>query len=174
MRRVKPDMERLETIVGDLINGLRPLKFGPPVSHVYNPLEYARETYRQYFAKYAFSPKEAVFIGMNPGPWGMAQTGIPFGEINAVRDWMKINAPDRCWDLHAPEAKLAAPVYGGGLKVRFKPPIDFSGASLLPIIAPCSSSKTAAETARRTKSGPRSAIRWKRYVIRRCGERLNT
>jgi single-strand selective monofunctional uracil DNA glycosylase len=86
-------MDRLESIVGDLIDDLRPLKFGPPVSHVYNPLEYAREPYRQYHAKYAFTPKEVVLIGMNPGPWGMAQTGIPFGEINAVRDWMKINAP---------------------------------------------------------------------------------
>jgi len=29
---------------------------------------------------------------MNPGPWGMAQTGVPFGEINAVKDWLGINA----------------------------------------------------------------------------------
>jgi single-strand selective monofunctional uracil DNA glycosylase len=86
-------MDRLESIDSDLIDDLRPLKFGPPVSHVYNPLKYAREPYRQYHAKYAFTPKEVVLIGMNPGPWGMAQTGIPFGEINAVRDWMKIKAP---------------------------------------------------------------------------------
>ena len=92
MPRTKSDMGRLESIAGDLIDDLRPLKFGPPVSHVYNPLEYAHEPYRQYHAKYAFRPKEAVLIGMNPGPWGMAQTGIPFGEINAVRDWMKIKA----------------------------------------------------------------------------------
>ena len=90
---MKPDMNRLESIVGNLNKGLRSLKFGPPVSHVYNPLEYAAESYRQYYAKYAFTPKEVVFIGMNPGPWGMAQTGIPFGEINAVRDWMKVYAP---------------------------------------------------------------------------------
>ena len=30
-------------------------------------------------------------MGMNPGPWGMAQTGVPFGEINFVRDWIGIN-----------------------------------------------------------------------------------
>ena len=30
---------------------------------------------------------------MNPGPWGMAQTGVPFGEIAAVRDWLGISAP---------------------------------------------------------------------------------
>jgi single-strand selective monofunctional uracil DNA glycosylase len=90
---MKPDMDRLESIVSDLVNQLRPLRFSPPVTHVYNPLEYAREPYRQYHAKYATIPKEVIFLGMNPGPWGMAQTGVPFGEIQAVRDWMKINAP---------------------------------------------------------------------------------
>ena len=29
---------------------------------------------------------------MNPGPWGMAQTGVPFGEVAAVRDWLGIEA----------------------------------------------------------------------------------
>ena len=29
---------------------------------------------------------------MNPGPWGTAQTGVPFGEVTAVRDWMGIEA----------------------------------------------------------------------------------
>lgn len=77
----------------DLVSQLRPLRFGPPVTHVYNPLEYAREAYRQYHAKYAAAPKDVIFLGMNPGPWGMAQTGVPFGEIQAVRDWMKITAP---------------------------------------------------------------------------------
>ena len=93
MRRINPDMDRLEAIDSDLVQDLRPLKFGSPISHVYNPLEYARKAHRQSQAKYAFTPKAVVLIGMNPGPWGMAQTGIPFGEINAVRDWMKINAP---------------------------------------------------------------------------------
>ena len=87
------DMDRLESIITDLIKGLHPLKFSPPITHVYNPLEYAREPYRQYHARYGSTPKEVVFLGMNPGPWGMAQTGVPFGEINAVRDWMKIDAP---------------------------------------------------------------------------------
>lgn len=31
-------------------------------------------------------------MGMNPGPWGMSQTGVPFGEVPAVRDWMGIEA----------------------------------------------------------------------------------
>jgi single-strand selective monofunctional uracil DNA glycosylase len=34
-----------------------------------------------------------VFLGMNPGPFGMVQCGVPFGEIEAVRDWMGIADP---------------------------------------------------------------------------------
>jgi len=68
------------------------LEFGPPVTHVYNPLEYAIKPYQLYVRRFAKVPKEVVLLGMNPGPWGMAQTGIPFGEINAVRDWMGIKA----------------------------------------------------------------------------------
>ena len=90
---MSPDLDFLDAIVADMIDALRPLRFGRPVTHVYNPLEYAREPLRQYHAKFASTPKEVVFLGMNPGPWGMAQTGIPFGEIHAVRDWMQINAP---------------------------------------------------------------------------------
>jgi single-strand selective monofunctional uracil DNA glycosylase len=82
-----------DRIAADLVLELRGLRFGPPVTHVYNPLEYAREPYRQYLRLYGRRPKAVVLVGMNPGPWGMAQTGVPFGEISAVRDWMGIEAP---------------------------------------------------------------------------------
>ena len=26
---------------------------------------------------------------MNPGPFGMVQTGVPFGEVEAVRSWLR-------------------------------------------------------------------------------------
>jgi single-strand selective monofunctional uracil DNA glycosylase len=82
----------LEQLIDDLNEDLRQLNFGPPVTHVYNPSEYARQAYTQYLQRYAERPKEIVLIGMNPGPWGMAQTGIPFGEITAVKDWLGIEA----------------------------------------------------------------------------------
>jgi single-strand selective monofunctional uracil DNA glycosylase len=68
------------------------LRFAPPVTHVYNPLTYAWSAHQQYLARFGGAGKEVVFLGMNPGPFGMAQTGVPFGEIAAVRDWMKIDA----------------------------------------------------------------------------------
>ena len=67
--------------------------FAPPVTHVYNPLVYAAAAHARYLELYATSPKEIVLVGMNPGPFGMAQTGVPFGEVRAVRDWMGIEAP---------------------------------------------------------------------------------
>lgn len=67
------------------------LRFSPPVSHVYNPLDYAWAPHEAYLRRFGNGPKRVVFLGMNPGPFGMAQCGVPFGEIAAVRDWLGIN-----------------------------------------------------------------------------------
>lgn len=80
----------LISIADDLACRLERLAFGPPVTHVYNPLVYAREPYESYVTRYGRPPKEVVLVGMNPGPWGMTQTGVPFGEVSAVRDWLGI------------------------------------------------------------------------------------
>lgn len=68
------------------------LKFRPPVTHVYNPLTYAWPAHEEYLRRFGKTKKRVVFLGMNPGPFGMVQTGVPFGEIFAVRNWMKIKA----------------------------------------------------------------------------------
>ena len=67
------------------------LRFGPPVSHVYNPLRYAWEPHEAYLRAYGAGPKRVLFVGMNPGPFGMAQNGVPFGEVGMVRDWLQIS-----------------------------------------------------------------------------------
>ena len=74
------------------------LSFAEPVAYVYNPLAYAWDLHCQYLQRFGAGTKEVVFLGMNPGPWGMAQTGVPFGEVAAVRDWMKLSA-----DVKSPE-----------------------------------------------------------------------
>src|SRR5262245_38614530 len=68
------------------------MKFGSPVAFIYNPLDYAGPAHEAYLRKFAVSRKRVLFVGMNPGPFGMAQTGVPFGEVAAVRDWMGIAA----------------------------------------------------------------------------------
>ncbi|MGC6488322.1 MAG: uracil-DNA glycosylase family protein [Planctomycetota bacterium] len=64
------------------------LAFTDPVACVYNPLGYAWSLHRQYLERFGDGPKEVLLLGMNPGPFGMVQTGVPFGEVAAVRDWM--------------------------------------------------------------------------------------
>src|SRR5690606_21281024 len=56
-------------------------------------LEYARIPYERYLARYGVGQKEVLLLGMNPGPFGMAQTGVPFGEVSLVRDWLRIEGP---------------------------------------------------------------------------------
>lgn len=75
----------------DLADELRPLKFSGPVTHTYLTVDYARAGYEGYLARFGASKKRVLMLGMNPGPYGMAQTGVPFGEIDAVKNWMGLN-----------------------------------------------------------------------------------
>lgn len=83
----------LETITDELIENLAAFHFSPPVTHVYNPLLYARKSHDCYTARFGQPPKEVLLVGMNPGPWGMAQTGIPFGNVESVTTWLDIREP---------------------------------------------------------------------------------
>ncbi|MDX9886951.1 uracil-DNA glycosylase family protein [Thauera sp.] len=69
------------------------LPFAAPVTHVYNPLDYAWAVHRRYLETYGAGRKRVVFVGMNPGPFGMAQIGVPFGEIASARDWLGLEGP---------------------------------------------------------------------------------
>ena len=90
---LKTPPDDLIAISRSLSRAVSRLRFTAPVAHVYNPLTYAGAAYEEYLRKFAKSRKRALFMGMNPGPYGMTQTGVPFGEIAAVRDWMKIQVP---------------------------------------------------------------------------------
>jgi single-strand selective monofunctional uracil DNA glycosylase len=68
------------------------LRFAAPVAHVYNPLDYAWPAHADYLHRFGRGRKRVIFLGMNPGPFGMVQTGVPFGELAAVRDWLGIAA----------------------------------------------------------------------------------
>ena len=89
---VKDRAERLISLSRQLTADLAPLTFSSPVTHVYNPLEYARAGWEAYLRLAVTGTRRVILLGMNPGPWGMAQTGVPFGEIPAVRRWMGMEA----------------------------------------------------------------------------------
>ena len=84
--------ERLLAVAQGLSPALGRLRFGAPVRYVYDPLQYAQASHAHYLRRYLASP-EVLLVGMNPGPFGMAQTGVPFGEVKLVRDWLGLEAP---------------------------------------------------------------------------------
>jgi single-strand selective monofunctional uracil DNA glycosylase len=87
--------ERILASERELSRALARLRFGAPVTHVYDPLQYAWRPHAAYVRRYAAAPVRILYFGMNPGPFGMAQTGVPFGEVACVRDWLGIEAPVR-------------------------------------------------------------------------------
>jgi single-strand selective monofunctional uracil DNA glycosylase len=91
-----------------LSSDLAKLSFGAPTAYVYDPLAYAFEPHRAYLERYGASPKEVLFLGMNPGPFGMAQTGVPFGDVTLVRDFLGIEGAVG----HPPEEHPKRPITG--------------------------------------------------------------
>ena len=83
-------MTPLVKISRDLARDVEALRFGPPVDVLYNPLVYARSPHEAYLERYGRGRKEVLLLGMNPGPFGMAQTGVPFGDVALVRDFLGI------------------------------------------------------------------------------------
>ena len=86
-------MKELIAATQRLADELRDLEFSPPVAYVYRTLDYTWRAHLKYLERFGKGTKRIVFLGMNPGPFGMAQTGVPFGEVAAVRDWMGIETP---------------------------------------------------------------------------------
>lgn len=85
------------------------------VPYVYQPLDYAWAPHEEYCRRFGGGGQGRVLlVGMNPGPHGMAQTGVPFGDVVFVRDWMGIHghvgAPPR---MHPNR-----PIQGFGCKRR--------------------------------------------------------
>ncbi|CAD6232889.1 GSCOCG00007032001-RA-CDS, partial [Cotesia congregata] len=75
----------------ELTKRIELISFDPPVEYVYSPIDYAISVHANFLQKYCHTTKKILFLAMNPGPWGMSQTGIPFGEINAVVNWLKLS-----------------------------------------------------------------------------------
>ncbi|XP_036355552.1 single-strand selective monofunctional uracil DNA glycosylase-like isoform X2 [Octopus sinensis] len=83
--------DRLLQVEAELCRNLKTIEFTDPVDYVYSPLDYASDTHAKYVHRFCNSQKNVLFLGMNPGPFGMAQNGVPFGECDTVRNWLKID-----------------------------------------------------------------------------------
>jgi single-strand selective monofunctional uracil DNA glycosylase len=135
-------MHPLLAAADDLCRALKPLRFEAPVTHVYNPLVYARANYAAYVERYALleapAPppiKRVLLLGMNPGPWGMAQTGVPFGDASVVREWLGISGevtppadehPERpIFGLACPRSEVSGTRLWGAIRDHFQTPARF-------------------------------------------------
>ncbi len=99
---------RLAAISRKLANEVDELEFSQPIAYVYNPLVYARAPHEAYLERWGAGPKEVLLLGMNPGPFGMAQTGVPFGDVTMVRDFIGIGG-----EVKKPEREHPArPIHG--------------------------------------------------------------
>ncbi len=118
------------------------LRFGAPVAFVYNPLDYAWEVARAYVERFGKGSKDILFLGMNPGPFGMGQTGVPFGEVSAVRDYLglvgEIREPERAHPkrpvlgFSCPRREVSGQRLWGALAKRYPSPDElFSRAFVL-------------------------------------------
>lgn len=83
----------LSRLTSKLSSQVETLQFSPPVTHIYNPLNYARRSHFAFLKKWARQRPKVLLVGMNPGPWGMAQTGVPFGDPPLVQRWLQIEEP---------------------------------------------------------------------------------
>lgn len=83
-------------------------ELGPPLSFTYEPLDYAWQVHEQYLTRYGGLGAKTVLLGMNPGPWGMGQTGVPFGDVSKVIDYLRLAG-----DVGSPtETHPKRPVHG--------------------------------------------------------------
>ena len=128
-------MSTLTAISRQLSKRCSALRFADPVTHVYDPLLYARAPHERYLTRWGDGPKEVVMLGMNPGPFGMAQTGVPFGEVAMVRDFLgitgKVKKPARehparpVMGFDCPRSEVSGTRMWGWVQARFHTPEAF-------------------------------------------------
>lgn len=131
----RTDQRRLVSVARKLGREVSALSFAPPVAYCYNPLDYAWRAHREYLLRYGGAPKEIIFLGMNPGPFGMVQTGIPFGDVRYVRDWLGLRGASGRPDpehprrpvlgLSCPRQEVSGRRVWGWAERRFKTPARF-------------------------------------------------
>ncbi len=76
--------------VSNAASDLQDRAWQAPVHLVYNPLDYAKDPALAYHRRYVRARSGFLWMGMNPGPFGMVQTGVPFGARETVQEHLGI------------------------------------------------------------------------------------
>ncbi|GIR75986.1 MAG: hypothetical protein CM15mP78_06850 [Candidatus Poseidoniales archaeon] len=80
--QLKQAARRLSAACDEAIAGL---EASGAVAHATNPLDYAWAHHEQFLDLWGGLGATTLLLGMNPGPWGMAQTGVPFGATQVAK-----------------------------------------------------------------------------------------
>lgn len=168
----------LTAITDDLVARTRRLTFAAPVSHTYHPLVYARNGFDRYLNRFGRSVKPVVLVGMNPGPFGMAQTGVPFGDAAMVMDWMGIEAPVSqpekphpkrpIWGFSCPRKEVSGQRLWGWARQRYGSPEAFFEQFLVLNYCPL----VFMEASGRNRTPDKLASAEKKRLFRICDEAL--
>ncbi len=104
--------------------------------YIYNPLDYAWENHKFYLENYVKDSASVLFLGMNPGPFGMMQNGIPFGEVETVKTYLKctqkIGRPEKehparpVLGLSCPKSEVSGKRFWGLIKSSYPVATDFA------------------------------------------------
>ena len=147
----KSALSPLRPIATALARDLDRLSFAYPVAYVYNPLAYAWDAHAEYLDRFGQGAREIVLLGMNPGPFGMAQCGVPFGDVAMVRDFLGIETkvgkpaiehPKRpVLGFESTRAEVSGTRFWGWAKARYGTPERFFEklplAERAPVLARC-------------------------------------
>lgn len=71
-----PFWHKMDRIEQEMTRELSELSFPKEIVAIYNPLTYAHDIHCEFLDKFLNGTKKIVFLGMNPGFGGMAQTGV--------------------------------------------------------------------------------------------------
>merc|ERR1711936_687488 len=84
-------VQRFWNIESALAEELFHLKYeNSKVKYILNPLDYALDPHINFLKKCLSGPRRVMFVGLNPGPWGMCQTGIPFGDVDQCKHFLNV------------------------------------------------------------------------------------
>ena len=161
-----------------LARELAGLRFARPTACVYNPLVYARRPHEAYLRRYAAQGVEGLLLGMNPGPWGMAQTGVPFGEVGLVREFLAIDErvdrpavehPKRPIEgFSCARSEVSGQRFWGWARDRYRSPERFSATFLVANYCPL----VFMEASGRNRTPDKLAVRERERLFAACDEAL--
>ena len=106
--QLKQAARRLSAACDEAITGLEASGAVAPA----RTLDYAWAHHELFLDQWGGLGATTLLLGMNPGPWGMAQTGVPFEATEVAKSFLRISQTTQHPDQRHPKR----PIVGLGLE----------------------------------------------------------